>query len=207
MHACFCGYWEYAHRKGRWLWQRDAGERFGYIFAEEGSCCADCGYDLTFSPAETLQNLKAEDWNDSLVKGSCFYAEGAMRAIMPADVTGVVLVECNLDNCIIPEGATVEGGTNKNVWKQNDGHDWACDEADNPIEPLNRKAMVMEGLNVDPALIPARPLTAEAVKAAEQARDDARRLAEAEATVAELSARVATPTEDEPIGRVREVKR
>ena len=187
---CFCGACEYVVRRGVPRWQRSNGERFGYVDCD-GEPCKGCGYDTRMSPEETLKSLTAKDWSNCEVRGSCFYRAGEARAIMPDDVTGLVLRDCNLDNCILPKGATVEGGTHKNLWVQNDGATWVCDwVTDAPVAPLNLKYHIAEGLNTDPALIPAEKLTDEELKALEQARVDAKQLAEAETTVATLKSKL-----------------
>ena len=56
-----------------------------------------------------LSTEPVEDFNDTIIKGTCFYIEGnGFSARFPTDMTGVVFDRCNLDNCIIPNGNVVK---------------------------------------------------------------------------------------------------
>ena len=101
-------------------------------------------------------------------------------------------MNCNLDNVTLPRGVTVTGGSHRLVKRQNDGGDWVCDWATaQPVAPTDIKTRLREGINVDPAKLPAKRLTDEQIKAAEQKRLDALELAQTEAKATELRAKMA----------------
>jgi len=69
----------------------------------------------------------------------------------PSDVfqptmTGVKFVNCNLDNCNVPAGNEVVGGTQRQFLVQNDGNDWEIDAQRNPVRILNAWIFAKYGL-------------------------------------------------------------
>jgi hypothetical protein len=100
-----------------------------------------------------LTDTKPEEWNDTEVVNSCFYNEQPLTKVFPDDIKGVTFIRCNLDNIVIPETCTIEGGTNKLIQVQKDGEDWILDKDLHPVEPLNKARYVKLGLSVDPAAI------------------------------------------------------
>ena len=111
------------------------------------------GKDFTFI---NLTKVKASEFNNSEIFGSCFYAENPTTAVFPKTMKGVTFDRCNLDNVVISEGNTVlPSCTNKKIAIQNDLEDWMLDENLNPVEPINKKGFEDLGISIDPADIPA----------------------------------------------------
>ena len=114
---------------------------------------------------QDLTGLPASEFNDSTVKGSCFYQEWVkgdpttLKDVFPAGVTGLTLERCNLDNVKIPAGASVKGGTNKRIRYQNDRDDWEVNGSDEPVEPLNKKQRELLGISTLPLSIPTKEMT------------------------------------------------
>jgi len=184
LHSCFCGYWSWT--PGRNVYDHIGADR-ARSYANAGACKV-CGYDLTRSPLDNLKALTANDWV-GVVKGSCLYTEAGFA--IPEGAT-CEFVNCNLDNVTLPRGVTVTGGSHRLVKRQNDGGDWVCDWATaQPVAPTDIKTRLREGINVDPAKLPAKRLTDEQIKAAEQKRLDALELAQTEAKATELRAKMA----------------
>jgi hypothetical protein len=50
-------------------------------------------------------------------------------------MTGTTFVNCNLDNCFIPPGNTVTGGSQRRYISNADG-DWLVDADNNIVGPL-----------------------------------------------------------------------
>ena len=87
--------------------------------------------------------------NDTVVYASSFYQEGFLDAqVFPKDMKGVTFINCNLDNCFIPEGNIVIGGTQKRIMVQNDLNDWILDEDNNPVKPVDHQYFEKFGLEV-----------------------------------------------------------
>jgi len=189
MHACFCGRWSKSPKRDRMTYERSGEGKWARVFAdvEHVDACEVCGYDLTQEPLDNLKALKAEDWTGE-IRGACLYTEAGFSIPDGADCE---FVGCNLDNAVVPKTATVTGGTNKRIMLQNDRAAWVCDwKTGAPIEPLDKKRRLLEGENVDPAKLPAKPLTDEEIKAAEQQKADTQELAEAQEKVATLTAKL-----------------
>lgn len=74
--------------------------------------------------------------NGQTITGSCFSHEKPDAHIFPDDMTGVTFINCNLDNCFIPAGNTVVGGSQRRFIVQDDGFDWIIDENNQPMEKL-----------------------------------------------------------------------
>lgn len=97
------------------------------------------------------------EFNDSEIIGSCFYDE-KIREVFPKDVRGLILTKCNLDNVILPNGVTVNGGCHRMIQVQNDLEDWIVDEENKPIEPVEKARLIRVGLSVDPKDLPVEKL-------------------------------------------------
>jgi len=87
--------------------------------------------------------------------------------VFPAGVTGVTFVRCNLDNVRVPDGCTVEKGTNKVIRVMNDLDDWRCNEKGEPIEPMNKAERLRVGISCDPKDIPKDFIREEVIDKAE----------------------------------------
>lgn len=102
-----------------------------------------------------LSDLK--DMSNITIENSCFSWETPDSIVFPADMTGTVFVDCNLDNCFIPPGNQVKGGSARKFQVQNDLEDWVLDpDTLVPIEPVNKKRFLQLGLSIDPRDIPAQ---------------------------------------------------
>lgn len=111
---------------------------------------------MTYSSKDfTGQILKNKtDMNNQIIEGSCFSQETPDTHVFPEDMTGTTFIDCNLDNVFIPQGNTVQGGTQKRYKIQNDLRDWYLDENDNPIELVGLKYWQMNGYPTNPNDIP-----------------------------------------------------
>ena len=93
------------------------------------------------------------------VRGSCFAQEAARdgqnRVIFSSAWRNVRFIGCNLDNAVLPTGATTVGCSTKRHRPQNDREDWLVTDQNEPIEPLDKKTWLREGRSIDPADIPA----------------------------------------------------
>ena len=93
---------------------------------------------MTYSHKDfTGQSLKdCDDLNGLTITGSCFAQEKIDSDIFPDVMTGATFVNCNLDNCLIPSGNTIEGGSHRR-YKSFDGVDWLVDENNTPVKVLS----------------------------------------------------------------------
>ena len=84
----------------------------------------------------TGRNLHdAYDINGQIVTGSCFSQEQIDSHIFPETMTGVTFINCNLDNCFIPAGNIVNGGSQRR-YMNIDGIPMIVDADNNPTVPL-----------------------------------------------------------------------
>lgn len=104
------------------------------------------------------REIPVEELNNTTIKGSGFGRRVPYGDCFPKDMTGVVFIDCNLDNCVAPEGNTVIGGTNKQHAVMNDGENWIVDKDLKPVEPLKPYRFDAYNLSKDPADIPLVPL-------------------------------------------------
>lgn len=110
---------------------------------------------------QSFKHLKADEFNNTEIVGSCFYQEceyddpTVVKDIFPDGITGVTFRKCNLDNVLVPLGNTVEVDcTHKKIKIQNDLEDWVLDNALKPIEPMNKEDFIRLGISIDPKDIP-----------------------------------------------------
>ncbi len=96
------------------------------------ACCAEMS-----QKDFTGKDLKDMDLNGRVIYASCFSQEIPDSEIFPQDMVGVTFLNCNLDNCVIPEGNLVLGGSNRRFEAQTDGNDWEIDENFEPTRPLD----------------------------------------------------------------------
>lgn len=75
------------------------------------------------------------DMNGLIIEGLCL-SQCAPRNVLPASLTGVTFIDCNLDNVRIPSGNTRIRGSNRFYQVQDDGQDWEIDVNGNPIKIL-----------------------------------------------------------------------
>lgn len=100
-----------------------------------------------------------EDLHDMVIEGSCFSHEKPDSIVFPEKMTGVTFIDCNLDNCFIPEGNKVVGGSQRRFEIQNDLNDWIVDENGEPEKPIDHTIFEKLDLPIpDPADIPDEPV-------------------------------------------------
>jgi len=86
---------------------------------------------------QDLTSHDVEGFNDTEIVGSCFFQPNSPRSnVFPSGITGVTFVKCNLDNCVIPEGCTLEKSTNLHI-KAIDGVDCVVDESEEKLDTLD----------------------------------------------------------------------
>ena len=104
---------------------------------------------------KTFVDVDAKEFNDSEIIGACYYQDTPYTDVFPADVAGLTLTRCNLDNVNIPVGVTVKGGTNQHINTMNDGEYWIVGKDGKPIAPRDAAKFDECGLSKDPRDIPA----------------------------------------------------
>ena len=102
-----------------------------------------------------LLDVPAEELNGTEIVGSDFHQDEPFTKFIRDDVKDVVLVDCNADNCLIPPGVTIRGGTNKQHKLQKDGEEWIVNDKLEPVTPFNEKQFRDLGLSLLPKDIPA----------------------------------------------------
>lgn len=90
--------------------------------------------------------------NGANVYGSCFSCETPDTPMFKPNLIAT-FYNCNLDNCLIPLGCTVVGGTQRRYKVQADGEDWLLDQTDKPTTPINTEFISSRGGNIDPKKI------------------------------------------------------
>lgn len=104
---------------------------------------------------QSFKHLKAEEFNNSEIIGSCFYQFNNPNSdIFPPNLQNIIFIDSNLDNILIPNGVTLKNSSNKKIKRQNDFEDWILDESLMPIEPILKEFLLLWGFNVDPKNIP-----------------------------------------------------
>lgn len=108
----------------------------------------------------TGRNLtERTDMNGLTIAGSCFSQEIPDSIVFPPGMTGVTFINCNLDNCVIPPGNKVQGGSRRRFKVQNDLNDWEIDENDIPTNVMGSEFFYQNGLrHPNPALLPDVPV-------------------------------------------------
>jgi len=107
---------------------------------------------------QTFTTADPKVFNGAKIVGACFYQDEPYTDVFPANIEDVEFIDCNLDNCNIPAGATVTRGTNKHIKAQKDGQYWIVDKSGNPVEPRDKARYVELGLSIKPADLPAEQL-------------------------------------------------
>ena len=185
---CYCGRWQWYQNRASYCKQGEGSALEAVRTWRDKGECGKCGYPLNLPPEEALKAIPAEEWNNSTIVGSCFYVEGEPRKICPDDVVGVIFSACNLDNRILPKGASMMAkGHEKSrglpncrnrIKKQTDLQDWQCKWADDsPVMPQDAKTRKRLGLSCDPKALPEKELTLreQAAREALIAKREARR--------------------------------
>ena len=126
----------------------------------------------------SFKDVDASEFNDTIIKGSCFYQEWVKgdaeveKDIFPDGMTGVTFERCNLDNVLVPVGNNAVRGINRLIKVQHDWDDWILKKADKkPKEPVNKKQRLKKGISIDPNDIPKNKWTKEERKAYEDILD------------------------------------
>jgi hypothetical protein len=107
---------------------------------------------------QKFTKLDAKEFDNSEVVGTCFHQNVPKTKVFPVGMTGVKFQKCNLDNCEIPAGNTIEGGCHRWIALQKDGEDWFLDDNLDPVEPMNKALYEKLGLDVNPVSISATQL-------------------------------------------------
>ena len=124
------------------------------------------GKNMDINEKYSYQSFKRQDFLKIDVKefdgmkiiGSCFHQDKPYSDIFPSGIRDVIFEKCNLDNCNIPAGASIIGGTNKHFSESNDREFWLVDSSLNFIEPRDKAKFISCGLSIDPRSIPVSPL-------------------------------------------------
>lgn len=77
--------------------------------------------------------------NEEIIRGACFSQQNPDTKVFPDEMSGVTFVNCNLDNCVIPEGNTLIDCSNRRFKVQNDLNDWEIDKNNNPVRLVDWK--------------------------------------------------------------------
>lgn len=109
-----------------------------------------------FSRQDFTRNVFVDIPDGTVIFGSCFACEEPGSLIFRPDMQGVTFLDCNLDNCEVPAGNVVNGGSRLRVKVQNDLRDWIVDEAGEPVQVVNERYWIAQGVSIDPAEIPAQ---------------------------------------------------
>ena len=104
---------------------------------------------------QDLSKESAKDFEGDIV-GSCFAQTEPNTVVFPPAMQKAKFFRCNLDNCVIPLGNTVDSEcTHKQFRRQNDMEYWLVNGLGAPTEPLNKAEFLKWKLSIDPADIPA----------------------------------------------------
>ena len=122
----------------------------------------------------SFKDRPASEFNNTTIKNSSFYQlwkegdqDGIVRDIFPDGMTGVLFLNCNLDNVYIPSGNELKHSSNKKIAIQNDLSDWILDNTLRPVEPLDKEDRIKRGVSIDPKDIPSKKFTKEQRRAFE----------------------------------------
>lgn len=81
--------------------------------------------------------LDLTDMNGTTIQGTCFYHDGYPFIDMSQlGLSKIILVNCNLDNVIVPENCTMINCSNRFI-RSLDGEDWLCSSGGAYVEKLN----------------------------------------------------------------------
>lgn len=105
-----------------------------------------------------LLNIPLDKFNNKTLKNSCIAQRNPNTKVFPDGIVNCTLVNWNTNNCIIPAGITLSGGSNKQVKRQNDGENWIVDKNLKPVSPLIPEEYDKYGLSKKPQDIPSQPL-------------------------------------------------
>lgn len=91
----------------------------------------------------TFKDMSPNDFSNCEIHNSCFYQKAKIgdkipKDIFPDGVENLIFVRCNLDNVLLPKGATMIDSTNKLIQQQIDGLNWIVDKTLKPIELLDK---------------------------------------------------------------------
>lgn len=103
-------------------------------------------------------DVDPKEFSDCEIVNTSFMQHEPYTEVFPRGIEKLKFIGCNLDNCIIPDGATLENCTNLQYKTQNDGERWIVDDKLAPVSPLHPAAFDKCGLSKDPASIPAVPV-------------------------------------------------
>jgi len=104
---------------------------------------------------QSRPNRLSEIPDDTVVYASNFGQEVPDTQTFPLKMKGVRFYNCILDNCIIPEGNEVVGGSQRRYKAQNDRNDWEIDKDNKAVRPINYRIFEKLGLPIpDPKDIP-----------------------------------------------------
>jgi hypothetical protein len=112
-----------------------------------------------------MLSVSASELNGTFIQGSSFYQTIPYTSVFPALNGGSCdLANCNVDNCILPDGYTISGtSTNKQFEIKKDRELWIVDSDLNPISPLYPDRFDAAGISKNPNDIPlemrATPIT------------------------------------------------
>lgn len=124
----------------------------------------------------SFKDRKPEEFNNSIIKGSCFYQcweEGdkeIVKDIFPDGMEGVRFEGCNLDNVYVDEKKNTivsigaDRSTHKVLKRENDLDIWVQEKINDKWiarEPLNKERRIECNLNIDPKNIPSTKITEE----------------------------------------------
>jgi hypothetical protein len=90
----------------------------------------------------SFKHIPAKEFDNTEIVGSCFYQEyttvdtNVVKDIFPNGMKGVTFIKCNLDNVLIPQGNTIDGGCNRIIKVQNDLNDWELNEDFTPKKQI-----------------------------------------------------------------------
>lgn len=122
--------------------------------------------DYDFDDELSLKNFANFNWKESgisfkgkAIYGSAFYSEAPDADIFPEGTEGVVFVNCNIDNLVVPPKSEVvftDDRIPQSFQVQNDLNDWIVDaETKEPIKLVDDKIYTKLGLKAPtPADIP-----------------------------------------------------
>jgi hypothetical protein len=103
---------------------------------------------------QSFLDASRSDFDGMEIVGTSFYQDNHHTDVFPKNMSGVIFTGCNLDNCNVPAGATIRGGTNKHIAKQKDGEWWIVDKDGKPIEPRDKAKFETFGISTLPKDIP-----------------------------------------------------